>query len=98
MKNLVLSFLLMGMCAMGHAQVAASPYQAVVAADGSGNYKTIQEAVNAAPDGQTEPWLILVKNGSYEEQVRNLKAKRLIGNVRYTILHLRFINMRVPSW
>jgi len=98
MKNLVLSFLLMGMCAMGHAQVAASPYQAVVAADGSGNYKTIQEAVNAAPDGQTEPWLIFVKNGSYEEQViipKNKPYIHLIGQDKdKTVIHL---NLNVGS-
>lgn len=83
---------------MGHAQVAASPYQAVVAADGSGNYKTIQEAVNAAPDGQTEPWLILVKNGSYEEQViipKNKPYIHLIGQDKdKTVIHL---NLNVGS-
>ena len=69
MKNIVLSILLMSACAMIYAQADSSPYQAIVAVDGSGDYKTVQEAINAVPDGQTKPWLILIKNGLYNEQV-----------------------------
>jgi pectin methylesterase-like acyl-CoA thioesterase len=57
-------------------------YDAVVAADGSGNYKTVQQAINAMPDNRTLPWLIFVKNGIYNELVRvpSTKAKlHLIG-------------------
>ena len=68
MKNIVLSILLMSACAMIYAQADSSPYQAIVAVDGSGDYKTVQEAINAVPDGQTKPWLILIKNGLYNEQ------------------------------
>ena len=50
---------------MIYAQADSSPYQAIVAVDGSGDYKTVQEAINAVPDGQTKPWLILIKNGLY---------------------------------
>ena len=56
MKNIVLSILLMSACAMIYAQAGSSPYQAIVAVDGSGDYKTVQEAINAVPDGQTKPW------------------------------------------
>lgn len=92
MKNVVLSFLLMSACVIGYAQEKTSPYQAIVAADGSGNYKTVQEAVNDVPDGQTKPWLILVKNGSYNEQVvipKNKPYIHLIGQDKEkTIIHL----------
>lgn len=46
---------------------AAGPYHAVVAQDGSGDYKTVSEAIEAAPEGRTAPWLILVKKGVYDE-------------------------------
>ena len=35
---------------MIYAQADSSPYQAIVAVDGSGDYKTVQEAINAAFD------------------------------------------------
>ena len=44
-------------------------YDAVVAADGSGDYTSVQAAVDAAPQGRAKPWLIFVKNGQYKEHV-----------------------------
>jgi pectin methylesterase-like acyl-CoA thioesterase len=41
----------------------------VVAADGSGDYKTVQEAIDAAPVGRAFPWLIFIKNGEYKGHV-----------------------------
>lgn len=49
--------------------IKTSPYHAVVASDGSGDYKTVSEAIAAAPAGLTSPWRILVKSGDYDEQV-----------------------------
>ena len=98
MKNIVLSILLMSACAMIYAQAGSSPYQAIVAVDGSGDYKTVQEAINAVPDGQTKPWLILIKNGLYNEQViipKNKPYVHLIGQDKdKTIIHL---NLNVGS-
>ncbi len=51
------------------ASAASGPFHAVVAADGSGDYKTVSEAIANAPEGRTEPWLILVKKGNYVEHV-----------------------------
>lgn len=83
---------------MIYAQADSSPYQAIVAVDGSGDYKTVQEAINAVPDGQTKPWLILIKNGLYNEQViipKNKPYVHLIGQDKdNTIIHL---NLNVGS-
>ncbi|WP_324670525.1 pectinesterase family protein [Hymenobacter sp. GOD-10R] len=49
----------------GHAQ----SYDAVVAKDGTGNFTTVQAAINAAPTGRTTPYTIYVKNGKYKEKV-----------------------------
>ncbi len=50
---------------MERTQPAARLYDAVVAADGSGDYLTVQEAIDAAPEGRALPWLIFIKNGEY---------------------------------
>lgn len=60
---------------MERKQPAAKVFDAVVAADGSGDYKTVQEAVDAAPTGRGTPWLIFIKNGIYNEHVDVPKAK-----------------------
>ena len=55
-------------------------------------------AINAVPDGQTKPWLILIKNGLYNEQViipKNKPYVHLIGQDKdKTIIHL---NLNVGS-
>ncbi len=43
-------------------------YDLVVAKDGSGDYKTIREAIQAAPTGLTAPFRIFIKNGTYREK------------------------------
>lgn len=54
---------------MERTQPAARIYDAMVAADGSGDYKTVQEAIDAAPAGRAFPWLIFIKNGEYKGHV-----------------------------
>ena len=54
---------------MERQQPEAKLYDAVVAQDGSGDYKTLQEAVDKAPAGRAKPWLIFVKNGRYNEHI-----------------------------
>jgi pectin methylesterase-like acyl-CoA thioesterase len=44
-------------------------FDALVAKDGSGQYTSIQAAVNAAPAGRTTPWRIFIKKGKYVEAV-----------------------------
>ena len=53
---------------------------AIVAADGSGQYKTVQEAINAAPQTTSlaKPWIIGVKSGVYPEVVYIQREKRFV--------------------
>ncbi len=67
-------FLLSCLCAAG----ASAQYDLVVARDGSGNYTTIQAAINAAPTGRTTPYRILVKKGKYVETVTIASTKPFI--------------------
>ena len=60
-------------------------YDAVVAQDGSGDYTTVQDAIDAAPAGRAKPWLIFIKNGQYKEHVDIPATKpymHLIGQTR----------------
>ena len=41
----------------------------VVAQDGSGNFKTIQEAINSLPADAKAQRIILIKNGTYKEKI-----------------------------
>ena len=54
---------------MERRQPTARLYDAVVAQDGSGDYKKLQDAIDAAPAGRGTPWLIFVKNGQYNEHI-----------------------------
>ncbi len=48
---------------------AQSSYHFMVAQDGSGNFKTIQEALNAVPDFRKNITSIFIKNGIYKEKL-----------------------------
>lgn len=65
-------------------------FDLVVACDGSGDYSTIQAAINAAPQNATRPYLIFIKNGVYDELVdipENKTFIHLIGqDVEKTIV------------
>lgn len=63
MKKIIFTVLFMGILSGGYAQDSSSPYQAVVALDGSGDYTSIQDAVKGCTDNRQEPWLIFLKNG-----------------------------------
>lgn len=61
-------------------------YDLVVAQDGSGDYCTIQEAINAVPDFRKQATRILVRNGIYREKLVIPDTKisiSLIGENRY---------------
>src|SRR5690606_12788786 len=62
----------------------------VVAADGTGDFKTVQQAINAVPDFRKNITVIYIKNGVYKEKLvlAGSKARvKLIGeSVEKTIL------------
>nr|QIR83176.1 pectin methylesterase 18 [Cunninghamia lanceolata] len=47
----------------------ASQANAVVAQDGSGNYRTIAQAINAAPEKSSKRYIIYIKAGTYKENI-----------------------------
>ncbi|MFG1967869.1 pectinesterase family protein [Nonomuraea fuscirosea] len=51
------------------AAAAPRPRTIVVAGDGSGDHTNVQDAVNAVPSGNTRPVTILVRKGTYKQQV-----------------------------
>lgn len=72
-----------------HAQ-AQQKYDFVVAKDGSGNFKTVQEAINAVPDFRKNQTTIYIKNGEYKEKLVLPASKTMVKfigeDVRKTIL------------
>lgn len=62
---------------------------AVVAADGSGDYKTVSEAVAAAPEYSSTRYVIYIKAGTYRENVDVPKTKTnvmFVGDGRTTTI------------
>lgn len=53
----------------------------IVAADGSGNVKTIKEAIDKVPENNKKRFVILIKPGTYKEQIRIPAAKPYISFV-----------------
>lgn len=77
LKKVFFAFTLLIVCGLFN---QASAYDAVVAKDGSGNYTTIQAALNAAPAASAVPWTIFIKNGKYREKITVTKPfMQLIG-------------------
>ena len=72
---------------------SAANGQIVVAADGSGNFRTVQEAVDHVPDNNNQPVVIHIKPGVYQEQIRVRAGKRYIAfrgeDARNTVLTYR---------
>ena len=52
-----------------HSCCYAAEYDFVVAADGSGDFKSVQDAINAVPDFRKATTTIFVKNGTYKEKL-----------------------------
>ncbi len=67
--------------------------QIVVAADGSGDFRTVQQAVDGVPDNNNKRVVIHIKPGVYHEQVRVSAGKRYLTfrgeNARNTVLTYR---------
>lgn len=54
---------------ISYGQVTDQVFDVVVAHDNSGDYTTLQAAIDAAPVNSTQPYLIFIKNGEYDELI-----------------------------
>jgi len=59
-------------------QTFAAAYNTIVAKDGSGNYTTVQQALDAAPNNSTSRTVIYIKNGTYQEILTVSSVKKNI--------------------
>ena len=69
LKKVGLQFVLMLLFVTAYAQVQVVEQKFTVAQDGSGDYKTIQEAVNAVRDHSEIKAIIRIKEGTYREKL-----------------------------
>jgi pectinesterase len=53
-------------------------YDFIVAKDGSGNYKTVQEAIDAVPNMRKKETRIFIKNGVYKEKLVLPESKTMV--------------------
>ena len=73
--------LVVGACLQATAFAASPQTDAIVAADGSGQYTSLQEAISTAPmktDPTAPRWVIFVKAGTYRERIY---VQRERGNI-----------------
>nr|WP_288834662.1 pectinesterase family protein [uncultured Flavobacterium sp.] len=69
--------------------IKINKYDIVVAQDGSGNYKTVKEALNSVALLKTKETRILIKNGIYKEKLEVIKDKNnisLIGESKDNVI------------
>ena len=74
----------------------------VVAGDGTGDFKTVQEAINASPQttSATQPWTIRIKPGTYKEHLyiqREKRFLRLLGEDAATTILTFDLNANLPG-
>lgn len=63
-RNLYL--IILALCANA---ISVAAYDFVVATDGSGDFKTVQEAINAVPDFRKVRTTVFIKKGTYKEKL-----------------------------
>ncbi|MGO9246865.1 MAG: pectinesterase family protein [Verrucomicrobiia bacterium] len=97
-RNLLVSALLF----LGAARSVCAQTNLYVSADGSTRFKTVQEAIDAVPQttGPTNPCMIHIKAGTYEELIHAQREKRfvrLVGeNAEKTVLTFN-LNAKMPG-
>jgi pectinesterase len=57
----------------------SQPFDIVVAADGSGDYRTIQKALDAVPSNASKRTKIFIKNGTYNQKIYLSSTKRFVS-------------------
>lgn len=75
---------------------AISQQKIIVAADGSGDYKTVQGAINSLPDSSAKPRTIFIRKGTYAEKYISKKptlfSKEKTGRKPSSLLPLPGMN------
>lgn len=74
-KHVFFFIFLLAVTAICYAQPKAD---FVVAQDGSGTFKTVQEAINAVPDFRKKETVIFIKNGVYKEKLVLAESKAMV--------------------
>lgn len=59
----------------------------IVSKDGTGNYRTIQEAMNAVPDYNNTVTVIFIRNGTYKEKLHLDSSKINVYMVGESVIH-----------
>jgi pectin methylesterase-like acyl-CoA thioesterase len=77
------SLLVLTCLLIGSLNASSQVFKYVVAIDGSGDYTSIQSALNACPDGLTS--MIFIKDGTYNEQV-TLGSKTAASTKRISLI------------
>lgn len=72
------SYLLVLICFFSRIVLSAEKYDFIVAQDGSGNFKTVQEAINAVPDLRKKATVIFIKKGVYKEKLVLAGSKQFV--------------------
>ena len=87
MKTLLAPALVLSLATASQAPAALPPgwpayASAVVAADGSGQFRSLQDAIAAAPSGRLgRPWIIHIRPGTYRERLYVQREKRFLALV-----------------
>lgn len=84
--------LILALMLLSFGAFSAEKYDLVVVQDGSGDYKTIQQAVDACRIFPDKPFTIHVRNGVYREKVAILE-----GNTHLTIIG-ESVDKTIISW
>ena len=104
MKPLRLALLITSLatCTAFAADLARDADRIVVASDGSGDFRTVQAAVDFAQAHREKPVVIFIRKGRYEERVRVAREKRhvhLVGEDRKgTVIAFTNNEKLNPGW
>ncbi|MBP5669129.1 MAG: hypothetical protein J6X14_02345, partial [Lachnospiraceae bacterium] len=60
--------------AVVHLQAASKVYHSIVAADGSGDYTSVQDAINAVPENNVNQYLIYINSLHLYKLISQLNA------------------------
>ncbi|KAI3932082.1 hypothetical protein MKW92_039632, partial [Papaver armeniacum] len=71
-----------------------SPHNLTVATDGSGDYRTIGEAVEASPYLRRLPYVIHIRKGNYKENVLIPQNNKNLGFIGEGMLTTKIIGHR----